>query len=479
MSLISSLPHDTKFEIDHLNEEYLVSIEGYYDIATRIIQALEYKTNITTFDMMGYEKGRKFSLGANKNKIIGFHGYAEKSLNSLGVYFTTNTSNKLDFQAAVRYIRFKNDNGGKVEKTHRRRYVDHEKEFVLDYPNEFIMCVEGSMRVNRTSSRWITLLTFKTSKGRTSPVYWQVSNDSKFVLEEKGNALVGFYGWSDTGSLNALGAYYRPIPLAPAAIKLEAKGGDGGASWDDSDARMVYGDDHGNKTLFDDKEFELNYPIEYVTSVEGSYEGVITMLRFKTNNQTFPDIGVGQHLVSYFTRLITRLLDSMENQPQNPLKSSSSVSTMASFLSFFLLSFLTLALVLNSVTGKTLESNFLHHKKEKLTHFKVYWHDIVTGQDPSSVSIMNPPKNYTGATGHIQRRLLMDMNFAILDGKYNGSTITVFGRNSVFDKVREMPVIGGSGLFRFARGYVQARTHEFNLKTGNAIVEYNCYVLHY
>ncbi|EFH46463.1 hypothetical protein ARALYDRAFT_355180 [Arabidopsis lyrata subsp. lyrata] len=123
--------------------------------------------------------------------------------------------------------------------------------------------------------------------------------------------------------LNALGAYYRPIPLAPAAIKLEAKGGDGGASWDDGgnfegvrkifiglsenaiafvkfmyykDARMVYGDDHGNKTLFDDKEFELNYPVEYVTSVEGSYEnksGVITMLRFKTNNQTFPDIGIG------------------------------------------------------------------------------------------------------------------------------------------------------------------------------------------
>jgi len=125
---------------------------------------------------------------------------------------------------------------------------------------------------------------------------------------------------------------------------------------------------------------------------------------------------------------------------------------------------------------------------------------------------MNPPKKYTGATGFGLMRmidnpltltpklsskmvgraqgfyagtskeeigLLMAMNFAILDGKYNGSTITVLGRNSVFDKVREMPVIGGSGLFRFARGYVQASTHEFNLKTGNAIVEYNCYVLHY
>lgn len=40
----------------------------------------------------------------------------------------------------------------------------------------------------------------------------------------------------------------------------------------------------------------------------------------------------------------------------------------------------------------------------------------------------------------------MAMNFAILEGKYNGSTITVFGRNSVFDKVREMPVIGGKVL---------------------------------
>ncbi|KAK3204956.1 hypothetical protein Dsin_019002 [Dipteronia sinensis] len=75
--------------------------------------------------------------------------------------------------------------------------------------------------------------------------------------------------------------------------------------------------------------------------------------------------------------------------------------------------------------------------------------------------------------------LLMVMNFAFIEGKYNGSSqgrthvqtsqvpylveipgsatgssISVLGRNTVFSKVREMPVIGGSGLFRFARGYV-------------------------
>lgn len=75
--------------------------------------------------------------------------------------------------------------------------------------------------------------------------------------------------------------------------------------------------------------------------------------------------------------------------------------------------------------------------------------------------------------------LLMTMNFVFTEGKYNGSTITVLGRNAVFDQVREMPVIGGSGLFRFARGYVEARTHMFDLKSGDATVEYNVYVMHY
>ncbi|KAL5765216.1 hypothetical protein ACOSQ2_017810 [Xanthoceras sorbifolium] len=157
----------------------------------------------------------------------------------------------------------------------------------------------------------------------------------------------------------------------------------------------------------------------------------------------------------------------------------------------------------------------LINKKEKLTHFRVYWHDIVSGRNPTSVQVVTPknttttPPSPTGfgivsmiddpitegpelsskMVGRAQGLyalasqeeigLLMAMNFAFIEGKYNGSSITVMGRNTVFSKVREMPVIGGSGLFRFARGYVQARTHKFNVKTGDAIVEYNVYVLHY
>ncbi|KAJ9153378.1 hypothetical protein P3X46_026823 [Hevea brasiliensis] len=149
-------------------------------------------------------------------------------------------------------------------------------------------------------------------------------------------------------------------------------------------------------------------------------------------------------------------------------------------------------------------------KKEKLSHFRLYWHDTVTGSNTSPVLVVPPDNTSTTVFGMIRMidnaltlgpemssklvgraqvfyaqasqqeiGLLMAMNFALIQGKYNGSSITVLGRNTVFSKVREMPVIGGSGLFRLASGYVQARTHTFNLATGDAIVEYNIYVLHY
>ncbi|QHO44622.1 hypothetical protein S83_018944 [Arachis hypogaea] len=66
-----------------------------------------------------------------------------------------------------------------------------------------------------------------------------------------------------------------------------------------------------------------------------------------------------------------------------------------------------------------------------------------------------------------------------MEGKYNGSTVSLLGRNAVFSGVREMSIVGGSGVFRFARGYAQAKTVWLNTTSGDAIVEYNVYVLHY
>ncbi|KAI8545917.1 hypothetical protein RHMOL_Rhmol07G0074700 [Rhododendron molle] len=72
----------------------------------------------------------------------------------------------------------------------------------------------------------------------------------------------------------------------------------------------------------------------------------------------------------------------------------------------------------------------------------------------------------------------MVMNLTSLEGGFNGSTLGILGRKRVLDPVREMPIVGGTGLFMFACGYALARTVRYNLKTGDPVVEYNAFVMH-
>uniref|UniRef100_A0A2P2NK10 Dirigent protein n=1 Tax=Rhizophora mucronata TaxID=61149 RepID=A0A2P2NK10_RHIMU len=73
----------------------------------------------------------------------------------------------------------------------------------------------------------------------------------------------------------------------------------------------------------------------------------------------------------------------------------------------------------------------------------------------------------------------MVMNYAFTEGNYNGSSISILGRNHIMDDSREMPIVGGSGQFRLARGYALAHTVRFDVQTGDATVEYDVYVSHY
>ncbi|KAI9123575.1 hypothetical protein K1719_004875 [Acacia pycnantha] len=144
--------------------------------------------------------------------------------------------------------------------------------------------------------------------------------------------------------------------------------------------------------------------------------------------------------------------------------------------------------------------------KETVTNLHFYFHDIVSGNNPSAIRVVQPADSYKlttlfGAvvmvddpltetpdpnsklvgraqglyTSACQRELglLMSMSFSFTDG----SSISILGKNSALNPVREMAVVGGTGKFRMARGYALAQTHWFNA-AGDAIVAYNVTVVH-
>ncbi|KAK5787284.1 hypothetical protein PVK06_041938 [Gossypium arboreum] len=183
-----------------------------------------------------------------------------------------------------------------------------------------------------------------------------------------------------------------------------------------------------------------------------------------------------------------------------------------SFLLIVLSLISTLAAVESNPFSRNLSPSSLGLKKpEKLSHLHFYFHGVVTGKNVTAVRIAQAPTTTNSSpfravvviddlltvspdigskldgkaqgiyalTSLTEASLLMAYNFAFIEGKYNGSNLSVLGRNPVFSAVREMPVIDGSGVFRFARGYAEAKTHTFDLKTGNGVTEYNVYVFHY
>lgn len=154
--------------------------------------------------------------------------------------------------------------------------------------------------------------------------------------------------------------------------------------------------------------------------------------------------------------------------------------------------------------------------KPNVTHIQFYMHDVVGGPNPTAVQVAGRTSNYTGAdpiaavfgsvyvmdnpltatpdpnstlvgraqgiyamsSQYNEYSLLMTLTYVFAaNGPYNGSTFSVVGRNPVMNEVREMPVVGGTGLFRLAKGYCFARTHSMDQM--DAIIGYNVTLIHY
>lgn len=146
------------------------------------------------------------------------------------------------------------------------------------------------------------------------------------------------------------------------------------------------------------------------------------------------------------------------------------------------------------------------------TNLHFYFHDTVSGKNPSAIRVAqatdtekyptlfgalfmaddpltetSDPKSKLigraqglyGSAAQQELGLIMAMNYEFTDGIFNGSSISLLGKNRALNTVREMPIVGGTGMFRFARGYAIAQTHWMDPLTGDAIVAYNVTVVHY
>ncbi|GFY92177.1 disease resistance-responsive (dirigent-like protein) family protein [Actinidia rufa] len=159
------------------------------------------------------------------------------------------------------------------------------------------------------------------------------------------------------------------------------------------------------------------------------------------------------------------------------MASSSSLNFPLFALSLILLS--TSLTTTNATFSEEISKAIALKRMEKTTHLHFYFHDILSGKNPTAVKIAGAKDTPVMAFGS---------TFMIDDPLTEGRELTSklvwqSPGNVRFRGPKQPPrvsnVVGGSGLFRLARGYALAHTVWFDVKTKDTTVEYNVYLVHY
>ncbi|PKA48927.1 Disease resistance response protein 206 [Apostasia shenzhenica] len=104
---------------------------------------------------------------------------------------------------------------------------------------------------------------------------------------------------------------------------------------------------------------------------------------------------------------------------------------------------------------------------------------LTDGPDPSS-RLLGRVQGLSAAASISGSDFLLVANFAFTEsGPWSGSSLAVLARNPLPEAVRELPVVGGTGKFRLARGYAIFRTVSINSAAGHITVEVDVFVLQY
>ncbi|XP_010434005.1 PREDICTED: jacalin-related lectin 45-like [Camelina sativa] len=256
-----------EFVLDYENDEYIKSIEGFYD-RYGFISSLTFKTSKDRdSEVFGKPNGTKFVIMAKGfDKLVGFRGrsYGNR-VTSLGANFAVVVAppvKKLEAKggdpgceewddgihegvykiivsrehSVVKAVKFEYVNGyadGQYQTVNGNDHVkiipgDDIKEFKLCLGDEYITSVEGHygqrLRLSGMARelieligfKYITMLKFKTNKGITYEALGNEEEDHEyvgesFVLGMEGHKIVGFHGKFAFDTVHQIGVYVKPI----------------------------------------------------------------------------------------------------------------------------------------------------------------------------------------------------------------------------------------------------------------------------
>ncbi|KAK6159558.1 hypothetical protein DH2020_006872 [Rehmannia glutinosa] len=132
----------------------------------------------------------------------------------------------------------------------------------------------------------------------------------------------------------------------------------------------------------------------------------------------------------------------------------------------------------NQTVYKVAESSITSTSRSLFGQVNVIDDLFTVGPKPTS-KILGRAQGIIGFADLNEIGLHMSITFSFSSGKYNGSTLSMLGRNGFSQESRMMPIVGGTGAFELARGIVTSTTYSFDPTTNHAVLEYNIVVHHY
>ncbi|KAL0463656.1 UNVERIFIED_CONTAM: Dirigent protein 1 [Sesamum latifolium] len=102
--------------------------------------------------------------------------------------------------------------------------------------------------------------------------------------------------------------------------------------------------------------------------------------------------------------------------------------------------------------------------------------DLITAEPDRNSEKLGRAQGLITSADLRESALAMNLNFVFTAGKYNGSTLCILGRNPIDSMNRELPVVGGTGVFRMARGFSISNTYSYDPVENYGVLEYTVYV---